>query len=86
MRQMFILLLFSVSIFAGSCWKIKNNDQKALCESKYEGKKSCWLIKKKDLRAYCKASAYGQQSCWTIKNKDLKAMCEAECSYRGCKN
>ena len=73
-----ILMLLSFLLEAGNCWKIKNNDQKALCESKYEDKKSCWKIKSLDLRAYCEASAYGKKSCWKIKNNDAKEICIAE--------
>jgi len=71
------IMLFSF-LQAGSCWKIKNKDQKALCESQNEGKKSCWKIKDKDTKAYCEASAYGKKSCWKIKNRDKRAMCDAE--------
>ena len=70
--------LLPLYLNSGSCWKIKDHDQKALCESQNESKKSCWKIKNMDLRAYCEASAYGKKSCWKIKSKDLKAMCEAE--------
>jgi len=73
----FLLLTFT-SLNAGSCWKIKNKDQRALCESQNEGKKSCWKIKDKDTSAYCESSAYGKKSCWKIKNRDKRAMCEAE--------
>ena len=76
--KILILVFLVLSLHAGECWKIKNKDHKALCESKNEGKKSCWKIKDKDLKAYCEASAYGKRSCWKIKNKDAKAMCEAE--------
>ncbi len=78
MKSLLIFAMLGVFLQAGSCWKIKSKDQKALCESQYESKKSCWKIKDKDLRAYCEASAYGKNSCWKIKNKDMKAMCEAE--------
>ena len=78
MKKILILMLLGVVLNAGNCWKIKNNDQKALCESKYESRKSCWKIKDKDLRAYCEALAYGKKSCWKIRNKDMKVMCEVE--------
>ena len=78
LEKYFITSLLLTSLHAGNCWKIKNKDQKALCESKNENKKSCWKIKNKDLKAYCEASAYGKKSCWKIKSKDMKAMCEAE--------
>jgi hypothetical protein len=77
-KYLLSILLFSFSLHASSCWKIKNKDTKALCESKFEHKKNCWLIKSKDTQAYCEATAYGQKSCWKIKEKDLQAMCEAE--------
>jgi len=73
-----LLLLFTLSLEAKNCWKIKNKDTKALCESKFEHKKNCWLIKDNDLRAYCEASAYGKNSCWKIKSADDKEMCRAE--------
>lgn len=78
LQKSLIGLLLFTSLNGSSCWKIKNKDQKALCESKNEGKKSCWKIKNKDLKAYCETSAYNKKSCWKIKNKDMKAMCEAE--------
>jgi len=77
-NKILILVLLSLSLDAGNCWKIQNKDTKALCESKFEHKKNCWLIKSKDTQAYCEATAYGQKSCWKIKEKDLQAMCEAE--------
>jgi hypothetical protein len=77
-RYLLPILLFSLSLNASSCWKIKNKDMKALCESKFEHKKNCWLIKDKDTQAYCEATAYGQNSCWKIKDHDTQAMCEAE--------
>jgi hypothetical protein len=73
-----LLLLLTHSLEAKNCWKIKNKDTKALCESKFEHKKNCWLIKDNDLRAYCEASAYGKNSCWKIKRADDKEMCRAE--------
>lgn len=75
--KLLILVLLSLSLEAGNCWKIKDKDTKALCSSQYENKKDCWKIKNKDKRAYCEAIAYGKNSCWKIKNKDMKAMCEA---------
>ena len=77
-NKVLIFILLSLSLEAGNCWKIKNNDTKALCESKYEHKKNCWKIKNKDTQAYCEASAYGQNSCWKIKENDAKEMCRAE--------
>ena len=76
-KSIIFIILFSF-LDAGSCWKIKNKDQRALCESQNESKKSCWKIKDKDTRAYCEASAYGKKSCWKIKNRDKRAMCESE--------
>ena len=73
-----LLVLFAPLLEAKNCWKIKNKDTKALCESKFEHKKNCWLIKDSDTKAYCEASAYGQRSCWKIKNNDAKEMCIAE--------
>ena len=77
--------IFLVSLFLplyliafGNCWKIKNSDTKALCESKFESKKHCWKIKNDDMRAYCEASAEGKKSCWKIKEHDYKEMCFAE--------
>ena len=78
LNKILILILLSLSMEAGDCWKIKNKDQRALCESKYEHKKSCWKIKNKDTRAYCEASAYGKKSCWKIKDKDAQSMCKVE--------
>ncbi len=78
MKKIVIYIMLSVILHAGNCWKIKNKDQRALCESKNESKKSCWKIKNKDLKAYCEASAYGKKSCWKIKNKDAKEMCKSE--------
>lgn len=77
-KKLLILLFLPLSLEAANCWKIKNKDTKALCESKYEHKKNCWKIKNKDTQAYCEASAYGKKSCWKIKNKDAKEMCKAE--------
>ena len=73
-----IILALGTLLSAGECWKIKDRDQRALCESKNENKKSCWKIKDRDLRAYCETSAYGKKSCWKIKDKDKRAMCQAE--------
>ena len=73
-----ILSLASTLLFASHCWKIKNADQRALCEAKFEHRKSCWKIKNSDVRAYCEATAQGKRSCWKIRENDLKAMCEAE--------
>ena len=81
MKNVLIMVLLSVFLAAGTCWKIKNKDKRALCESKNEHKKSCWKIKEKDLRAYCESSAYGKKNCWKIKNRDKRAMCEAESTY-----
>jgi len=77
-NKILILLLLTLSLEAGNCWKIKNKDTRALCESKYEHKKNCWKIKYRDTKAYCEATAYGQNSCWKIKNNDEKEMCIAE--------
>ena len=76
-----LLLLFTLSLEAKNCWKIKNKDTKALCESKYEHKKNCWRIKNSDTKAYCEASVYGKNSCWKIKNTDAKEMCIAETGH-----
>ena len=73
-----MIILISISLNASNCWKIKNKDTKALCESKFEHKKNCWLIYNKDLQAYCEATAYGKKSCWKIKERDAKEMCIAE--------
>jgi len=78
MAKILLFILLTLSLKAGDCWKIKDQDQKALCESKYEDKKSCWKIKNQDTRAYCEASAYGKKSCWKIKDKDAKEMCKTE--------
>ena len=77
-RIVLLLSVFTLTLEAKNCWKIKNRDTKALCESKYEHKKNCWLIKNSDTKAYCEASVYGQRSCWKIKNSDAKEMCIAE--------
>jgi len=69
-------LLFGVNLYAGSCWKIKNSDQKAYCETIQENKRHCWLIKDRDLKALCETIAYGKRNCWLIKDKDKKAYCE----------
>jgi surface antigen len=73
-----VMAVLTFTLEAKNCWKIKNADTKALCESKYEHKKNCWLIKDSDTKAYCEATAYGQNSCWKIKNADDKEMCIAE--------
>ena len=73
-----IIIIFQ-PLYAKSCWKIRNNDQKALCESQYENKKNCWKIKNNDLKAFCEQVAYRKNSCWKIRNKNMKAMCQ---SYR----
>ena len=80
MNKISILVLLTFSLEAGNCWKIKDKDQKALCESIYENKKSCWKIKNKNEKAYCEAIAYDKKTCWKIKDKDLRAMCEAKIS------
>jgi hypothetical protein len=67
---------------ASSCWKIKDQDSRALCEAKFEHRKHCWKIKNDDLRAYCEATAEHKRSCWKIRENDLKAMCEAEVAAR----
>ncbi len=76
--KVLFFVLLSLSLEAGNCWKIKNKDQRALCESKYEDKKFCWKIKDKDTQAYCEATVYGKNTCWKIKNNDAKEMCIAE--------
>jgi len=79
LKYFYFLLFFAVSFSsANSCWKIKNRDTQALCESKSEHKKNCWKIKSSNAKAYCEASAYGKNSCWKIKERDLQAYCEAE--------
>jgi len=70
-------IFISQQIYAGNCWRIKNHDQKALCESQYENKKNCWKIKSHDLKAFCEKVSYGKNNCWKIKNKNMKAMCES---------
>ena len=78
-KYFLLLLLFTTSLLtANSCWKIKNKDTQALCESKFENKQNCWKIKSKDKEAYCEATAYGKAMCWKIKERDLQALCEAE--------
>lgn len=77
-RQILVFLALSLLLEAGECWKIKDRDQKSLCESKYENKKSCWKIKDNDMKAYCESSAYGKRNCWKIKDRDYKEMCKAE--------
>ena len=82
-KSVWVLLGIGMPLAAGSyCWKIKNSDQKALCEAKYEHKKSCWKIRDSDLKAYCEATAEWKRSCWKIRENDLKAMCEAEVAAR----
>ena len=76
--KILIFTLLSLSLEAANCWKVKNKDTKALCESKFEHKKNCWKIKNKDTRAYCEASAYDQKSCWKIKESDAREMCRVE--------
>ncbi len=75
-----ILLVLSNLAFGSACWKIKDKDQKAYCEAKYENKHSCWKIKDKDLRSLCEAEAYGTRTCWKIKDANKKALCESEIS------
>lgn len=77
-RKVLIFILLALLLEAGDCWKIKDKDLRALCESKFEYKKSCWKIKDKDRRAYCEASAYKKKSCWKIQNNDVKVMCQVE--------
>jgi hypothetical protein len=72
------IVLVTSFLGASSCWKIKNHDNQALCEAKFEHKKHCWKIRNDDLRAYCEAVAEHKRSCWKIKENDLKAMCESE--------
>ncbi len=82
-RGVWIVLCTSIPLAAGNyCWKIRNSDQKALCEAKFEHKKSCWQIADSDLKAYCEATAEQKHSCWKIRENDLKAMCEAEVAAR----
>ena len=76
--KLLIFTLLSLSLEAGNCWKIKNKDTRALCESKFEHKKNCWEIKDRDMKAYCEAIAYGDNTCWKIKSSDKKEMCIAE--------
>jgi len=77
-----ILFLLPQILFSGYCWKIRSNDKRALCESKFEHQNHCWKIKNNDLRAYCEATAEGKRSCWKIKETDMQAMCEAERASR----
>lgn len=81
-RVLFTFIVLCSGLNANNCWKIKNSDIRALCESKFEAKQNCWLIKDHDLKAYCEAVVYGQNSCWKIKNSDAKEMCIAEKRYR----
>jgi len=80
LKYLLFILLFSLTPHASSCWKIKNIDMKALCESKFEHKKNCWFIKDKDTQAYCEATVYGRTVVGKIKDHDTLAMCEAETS------
>ena len=70
-----VLFLTSVSI-ANSCWKIKNKDTQALCESKFENKQNCWKVKIK--RHIARQRLMVRLMCWKIKERDLQALCEAE--------
>ena len=82
-QRIAVLFFFSSLLLqAGNCWKIKNDDTRRLCESKFEGKKNCWQIKEYDMRAYCEAVAEHKRSCWKIKNSDYKEMCFAETKQR----
>ena len=76
--KVMIFTFLALSLEAGNCWKVKSKDLRALCESKFEYKKSCWKIKNKDTQAYCEAVVYGKNTCWEIKNNDAKEMCKAE--------
>jgi len=79
--KLLLLALLLITAEAKNCWKVKNADTKALCESKFEGKKNCWLIKEADMKAYCEATVYGKNACWKIKNSDYKEMCIAEVGH-----
>ena len=76
--KIIIFTLLALSLEAGDCWKIKNKDQRVLCESKYENKKFCWKIKDKDIQAYCNAVVSSKNTCWKIQNNDAREMCKAE--------
>jgi len=75
--KFFIVCILTSFLFSNSCWKIKDLDEKAYCESIYEGKKSCWRIKNNDKKSMCEAEAYGKHTCWKIRNNDLRAVCES---------
>jgi len=66
-----MILFFSSTSMANSCWKIKNKDTKAFCESKFENKQNCWKIKNKDKEAYCEATAYGKANVLENQRKRL---------------
>jgi hypothetical protein len=83
MRTLNILALtilvstFSTQAFSDSCWKIRNKDSRAYCESKNEGKHYCWKIREDDKRYMCEVEAYGRKTCWKIQDNDTKALCKS---------
>jgi hypothetical protein len=80
-KYLTIFMILGGILHAAHCWKIKNEDKRHLCESKFEGKKACWQIKSRDMQAYCEATAEHKRSCWKIKENDLKQMCRAETGF-----
>ncbi len=76
-----IIITFSIllgTLQASECWKITSNDEKRLCESRFENKQNCWLIKDQDRMNYCKATAEGKDTCWLIKDNNLRYSCKSE--------
>ncbi len=70
------IIILTVMIEAGVCWKIQSNDLRRYCESVVEGKKNCWLIKNVDKKNYCEAIAYHKKTCWKIKENDSREFCK----------
>ena len=70
------MIIPTLMIEAGVCWKIKDNDLRRYCESVVEGKKNCWLIKDTDKKNYCEAIAYHKKTCWKIKENDRREFCK----------
>ena len=76
-RIILAIIILTVMIEAGVCWKIQNMDLRRYCESVVEGKKNCWMIKEEDSKYYCEAIAYSKKTCWKIKEDDKRELCKA---------
>ena len=61
---------------AGDCWKIRNHDQRKMCEARKTGD-GCWKIRNKNLKVLCEVQVYGKKNCWKIQDRNAHAVCKS---------